>query len=118
MGICGGFQVMFESSEEGFESGLGICQGTIERLNSDCFPHVGSKLVSDGNKYYFLNCFGAPLIKLPGETKTYKIFERDYIASWQYKKFAGFQFHPEVSGKSGRNIFIKTLDILNSNISN
>ena len=27
MGICGGFQVMFEFSEEGSENGLGICEG-------------------------------------------------------------------------------------------
>ena len=112
MGICGGYQVMFESSEEGPENGLGICEGKVERLKSDIFPHVGPKNVSDGNNYYFLNCYGAPLVNLPGEVNTYKILDNDYMASWQCDKFAGFQFHPEVSGESGRKIFLRYLDNL------
>jgi glutamine amidotransferase len=44
LGICLGMQILFESSEEGQESGLGIIQGQVKRFSSEpnlTIPHMG-----------------------------------------------------------------------------
>jgi glutamine amidotransferase len=44
LGICMGLQVLFESSEEGEEPGLGIIAGKVRRFNSEPeikIPHMG-----------------------------------------------------------------------------
>lgn len=44
LGICLGLQILFESSEEGVEPGLGIIAGTVRRFHSEpglTIPHMG-----------------------------------------------------------------------------
>ena len=44
LGICLGLQILFESSEEGKEPGLGIVAGTVRRFKSEpgiTIPHMG-----------------------------------------------------------------------------
>lgn len=44
LGICLGLQILFESSEEGQEKGLGIFPGTVRRFQSEpglTIPHIG-----------------------------------------------------------------------------
>lgn len=44
LGICMGLQVLFDSSEEGVEPGLGIISGTVRRFRSEpgiTIPHMG-----------------------------------------------------------------------------
>lgn len=44
LGICLGLQILFESSEEGSEPGLGIIPGTVKRFRSEpgiTIPHMG-----------------------------------------------------------------------------
>ncbi|MBE9193336.1 imidazole glycerol phosphate synthase subunit HisH [Gloeocapsopsis crepidinum LEGE 06123] len=44
LGICMGLQVLFDSSEEGVEPGLGIISGTVRRFKSEpgiTIPHMG-----------------------------------------------------------------------------
>ena len=44
LGICLGLQIMFEGSEEGTESGLGIFPGTVRRFQPEpdlTIPHMG-----------------------------------------------------------------------------
>ena len=44
LGVCLGLQILFESSEEGKEAGLGIIQGTVKRFQSEpdlTIPHMG-----------------------------------------------------------------------------
>ncbi|MGB3401291.1 MAG: imidazole glycerol phosphate synthase subunit HisH [Microcoleaceae cyanobacterium] len=44
LGICLGLQILFEGSEEGIESGLGIFPGIVRRFNSEpglTIPHMG-----------------------------------------------------------------------------
>ncbi len=44
LGICLGMQILFESSEEGQESGLGIIQGRVKRFSPEpnlTIPHMG-----------------------------------------------------------------------------
>ncbi len=44
LGICLGLQILFESSEEGVEPGLGVIAGTVRRFRSEpglTIPHMG-----------------------------------------------------------------------------
>lgn len=44
LGICLGLQILFESSEEGVEPGLGVISGTVRRFSSEpglTIPHMG-----------------------------------------------------------------------------
>lgn len=44
LGICVGMQILFEGSEEGQESGLGIIAGTVQRFKTEpniTIPHIG-----------------------------------------------------------------------------
>lgn len=44
LGICLGLQILFESSEEGTEPGLGVIPGTVKRFRSEpgiTIPHMG-----------------------------------------------------------------------------
>ena len=44
LGVCLGLQILFESSQEGKEKGLGIIEGTVKRFESEpnlTIPHMG-----------------------------------------------------------------------------
>lgn len=115
LGICLGFQLLFEESEEfGHHKGLGLLPGKVIRFpNNDlCVPHVGwnqiHKLSShpilidimDNSYFYFVHSFYVE----PALTT-------DLIASTNYgisfsaiagrNNIVGAQFHPEKSQKPG-----------------
>ena len=47
LGVCLGLQLLFESSEEGTERGLGIFKGTVKKLpNNLKIPHMGWNMVN------------------------------------------------------------------------
>lgn len=111
-GICLGYQLMFEGSEEGRGLGLGLFKGYVKRLpNSVRVPHIGWNSlfifrwheildgVKDGSYFYFAHSF-------------YPIAEQsDVCAFTEYgtmiasvatnDNVIGVQFHPERSGKIG-----------------
>jgi len=118
LGICLGYQLLFEKSTEGGEvKGLGILPGTVERFNSSLkVPHMGWNQIKINN----LLC---PLFnRIKDQTNVYfchsyyaKPKDQDVIvASTDYgKNFAsaicrgnlfGVQFHPEKSQTVGLQI--------------
>jgi imidazole glycerol-phosphate synthase subunit HisH len=105
IGICSGMQIMFNSSLEGKENGLGIFNENLSKFSKNPNTHIGwNKIKSDNNtfnnkEYYFCHSYFAPA-------------NRDYlIASSNYgqefssivkkENFYGIQFHPEKSGQNG-----------------
>ena len=109
IGICGGMQIFFESSDEAEGKGAGIFAGKSVKLNS-VVPRLGLEPVSDGNHYYFANTFGVVTQNIFENALTYEVNKQAYLGYFNCNRFAGFQFHPEVSGPTGRNIFRKLLD--------
>jgi len=107
LGICVGFQLLFEGSDEAPRArGLGIFAGTVRRLRTPRVPHMGWNLVEPREPTflrgwaYFANAF-AP-----------DAFVRDAVASTNdgddtFASVAlrgnvlGVQFHPERSGAYG-----------------
>jgi glutamine amidotransferase len=118
LGICLGFQVLFETSEEGGEEpGLGILAGTVKRFPEGELkvPHMGwnsiilkkessrMRLENDGAYFYFVHSYYVeprdPSIVL-AETE----YGLPFAAGVEVDNLLAFQFHPEKSSRAGLSI--------------
>jgi len=116
LGICLGLQLMFEASDEGQASGLGILAGRVRALPRRAgypIPHMGweallpaavSPLVpADAPQawMYFVHSFAAaPTDPACTTAQVSYAGERITAAVWQ-GSVGACQFHPEKSGPSG-----------------
>ncbi|MBN2190735.1 MAG: imidazole glycerol phosphate synthase subunit HisH [Candidatus Aureabacteria bacterium] len=118
-GICLGYQVLFEGSEEGKEKGLGILKGNVVKFRSaEKIPHMGwntlelsdsgsrcplFKGIKTGDFFYFVHSYYVDAA------------DKQYVSSWtEYgERFASSvftgnifacQFHPEKSQDNGLKI--------------
>lgn len=122
LGICVGMQVLFEFSEEGMTTCLGILSGMVKKIRAAtplCLPHMGwntvkicafSKLMQNIPQHayvYFVHNFSAPV-------SCYTIAETFYGSPFsavvQYRNFMGVQFHPERSGAVGSQLLKNFLE--------
>ena len=107
IGICGGFQIFFESSEESPGKGAGLVPGHVKKLSS-IIPRIGYLDIGNHGHMYFSNSYGVQIEEFNFETvESYRYDDKDYIGCFKYKNLIGFQFHPEVSGNAGKEIFLK-----------
>lgn len=115
LGICLGMQLLFEYSlENGRNTGLGIIEGSVEKIPSIVkVPHMGwnqlnilkkeSKMfygIEEGKNFYFVHSYHV----IP-QNKSIISSTTDYgmeiAASIEYGNICGFQFHPEKSSTDG-----------------
>ncbi len=115
LGICVGFQLLFEHSEEGNTEGLGFLKGDVKRFNSLKVPHMGwnqldikdnSKLFNNAENlsdvYFCHSYYVQPNNKDIISTSTeYGI---TFASSIESENIFGVQFHPEKSQSTGLNI--------------
>lgn len=121
LGICLGQQMLFDSSEEGDATGLGVFEGRVRRLKASRetpAPHVGwSRLktvkesamfegVEDGAYAYFVHSYICPLSE---ETAAVSSYGEPFSAAVASGKVWGCQFHPERSGAVGARILANFL---------
>ncbi len=109
LGICLGFQVLFEESEEGpGVKGLGLFPGRVVRFSVGKIPHIGWNKVEVGRQciledgfYYFVNSYypqpDDEEIKV-GFTEYNSI---EFCSAIESGNIWGVQFHPEKSGNLG-----------------
>lgn len=126
LGICVGFQVLFELGvEHGVEtSGCGVLPGTVARLAARRLPHMGWNTVSPPSgsrlfegigdqRFYFVHSYGAHgVAELAGEVTWCRHEEDRFVAAVEHGPVSGTQFHPEKSGGAGGRIlqnWVKTL---------
>ena len=117
LGICLGFQILFESSEEAPEEyGLGIFDGEVVRFRpvERCLkvPHMGWNRVSasgvgpifDGiparNWFYFVHSYHA-VLRQRGINALVSDHGGEFVAGVVWKNIFAFQFHPEKSSDYG-----------------
>lgn len=126
LGVCVGFQILFEASTEPSQQpavpGLGLWEGRVERLHAPVVPHMGwsslsvpagSSLFSgiQDERFYFVHSYAvhtAPQLPLV-TTATHG--ER-FVAAIEDGALAGTQFHPEKSGDAGAALLRNWLKLL------
>jgi glutamine amidotransferase len=116
LGVCLGFQLIFDNSEEGVESGLGWIKGSFTRFNSskEKVPHIGwseVQSVPDGKllsgmgseeDFYFVHSYYLPVDeKNEKYAKGISHYGVDFISVIEKDNIYGVQFHPEKSQLCG-----------------
>lgn len=123
LGICSGYQILFDSSTElGFHTGLSLIGGTVGKLTDDVvIPHMGWNKVSlpedmdlfaglGGEQFfYFAHSFCADVKDKQTKIASTEYGGHDIVASVQKDNLYGVQFHPEKSSTAGLNV-LKNFD--------
>jgi len=124
LGICLGLQLLFESSEEGLNRGLGLVKGKIKKIppiKNQRIPHIGwcnlifskknkfSSPNSHNNWFYFDHSYHA----VPCERDIISAYVEygaiNLTAIIEYENLVACQFHPEKSGKAGEYLIYQWL---------
>ena len=123
LGICVGFQLLFESGEE-FESvdGLGLLPGRVTRLPGDVpVPHIGWNRLHDAAEHplleglrdryvYFVHSYAPEGV--PGDLCLARCTPgRAFPAVAGRGRVMGTQFHPERSGEAGLRLLRNYLEM-------
>ena len=119
LGICLGFQLMFEGTEEsggieGFSFFKGTCQSltnydkTNLRVGWYKLPKNKEILDNNANYFYFNHSYGINKKNFSKYNKCSSSFIENSVAWAAKDKLYGFQFHPEKSQMAG-NKLIKNL---------
>lgn len=123
LGICLGMQILYKSSEEAKEvKGLGIINRKIKKIDSNdqikiTVPHIGwnrvlikeqsrekiDKIVKN-KKFYFSHSFADKVTK-DINCPSFNYGANIYCSIVKYRNLIASQFHPELSGKAGQEIF-------------
>lgn len=123
LGICVGYHLLTESSEEGQEQGLGWLDAKTVKFKDPSqqfkIPHMGWNTVQLKNENFFNKNEFSELIEprfyfvhsyfVNANKQSDVVFETDYInpfaAAMKSKNIVGIQFHPEKSHRFGMAIF-------------
>lgn len=120
LGICLGMQLMCETSEEGYEIGLGWLNASVERINgiNVRLPHMGwnelrilncnSIIPTDMDhlRYYFVHSYAVRCKNMSDVVAT-SYYGSEFVSAFQKENIYGVQFHPEKSHRFGRQLFEK-----------
>ncbi len=133
LGICLGLQLMFESSDEGKEKGLGLIKGKVKSLpitKGENIPHMGwapliqnkkcPLLESDNiNQWmYFVHSYAAIPSNIEDVAASVKFGDTKITALIWKDNLAACQFHPEKSGKSGEILLSNWINWLTAQVIN
>jgi len=120
LGICLGLQILFDSSEEGTEAGLGIIAGTVRRFRSQpnlTIPHMGWNQLtySQPNLSLWQNLPSSPYVYFVHsyyvdpqdstvQAATVTHGDQTVTAAIAQDNLIAVQFHPEKSADNGIQI--------------
>jgi imidazole glycerol-phosphate synthase subunit HisH len=124
LGLCLGLQLLFQSSEEGPERGLGVFKGRVKKFKHGLkVPHMGwnslaveqkkcpiFKGITPKDYFYFVHSFYAvPSDKNVAASAT--PYGMDFCSAvWKNNVYAT-QFHPEKSQAAGQRIIKNFVDL-------
>ena len=118
LGICLGFQLLFDSSEEGSKSvnpkGLGFFPNSVEPIYSNFGMKTGwfqvkSRVYAAGEDFYYFNHrFGVK--KMNNEEDVLSVCADGVIAEVRKDNIRGVQFHPEKSQLAGRRYLRRVIE--------
>ncbi|MGZ8258678.1 MAG: imidazole glycerol phosphate synthase subunit HisH [Methylotenera sp.] len=127
LGICIGLQMLFEQSEEGNASGLGLFKGIVKRFaaadmkdsngnklkvphmgwnqvyqtkNSQSQPHVLWQGIADGSRFYYVHSY---YVQPENESITsgFSEYPHRFTSAIAVNNLFAVQFHPEKSASAG-----------------
>ncbi|MCT7965459.1 imidazole glycerol phosphate synthase subunit HisH [Laspinema sp. D1] len=117
LGVCLGLQILFDSSEEGKEPGLGIIPGVVRRFKSEpglTIPHIGwNRLeltqpevplwqhLQDQPWLYFVHSYYVDPIDSTVTAATVTHGSQTVTAAIARDNLVAVQFHPEKSSTAG-----------------
>lgn len=117
LGICLGLQILFESSEEGVEPGLGVIAGKVRRFRSEpglTIPHMGwNQLEFPGPNLplweslpaqpwvYFVHSYYVDPVDLEVRSAIVTHGSQNVTAAIAKDNLMAVQFHPEKSSSTG-----------------
>jgi glutamine amidotransferase len=123
LGVCLGMQLLFESSEEGRQPGLGFIRGAVRRFSGSDFldrklkiPHMGwnsisprknawlSRETDDEQRFYFAHSYHVVCIDDADVSATCH-YGYDFTCAIQHENIFATQFHPEKSHRFGLGVF-------------
>lgn len=113
LGICLGFQLLFDASDEGGAATLGLLAGrTGPLVDAPTLPHIGWNSVefvrphplfegvADGSYFYFVHSF-VPAPADEGLVIARTTHGRPFASAVARGSLYGLQFHPEKSSEAG-----------------
>jgi imidazole glycerol phosphate synthase glutamine amidotransferase subunit len=123
LGICLGFQLLFEGSDEDGAETLGVLTGrTVRLVDAPTLPHIGWNQVertrphpvfdgiADGADFYFVHSYaGAPTGSSTGAILAWTTHGRPFVSAVAVGNLIGVQFHPERSGRDGLRFLANVL---------
>lgn len=120
VGVCLGMQLMFNRSDEGAGTGLGLFAGEVTRLNSRRTPHIGWNSLDDVADRLFVKSgmsvayYANGFVARPHDTShviAWSTHEQDrFPAAIRDGRLIGVQFHPEKSSDAGVRFLHAALD--------
>lgn len=122
LGICVGHQILFgDGVEHGRNAaGLGVFDGTVERLGSERLPHMGwntvdvakgSRLLAGlaGERFYFVHSYGVHDAPADALVSWAEHGGDRFVAAVERGAVCSTQFHPEKSGAAGAKLLANWL---------
>ena len=120
LGICMGLQVLFETSEEGSDPGLGLVPGHVQKFVSEpgiAVPHMGWNLLSlrqpdlklwsglpENAWMYFVHSFYVNPTEQSVQSAVITHGTQTVTASIAIDNLMAVQFHPEKSSDAGMKL--------------
>jgi imidazole glycerol-phosphate synthase subunit HisH len=116
LGICIGFQVMFDTSEESKGQGLGLIDGRVLKFKKVRIPHMGwntvkttragakdpiMKGIPKTSYFYFANSFAPAPMGKEGTVLAESDYGSNFPSVMRKANTYGTQFHPEKSSRFG-----------------
>ncbi|MGQ9800619.1 MAG: imidazole glycerol phosphate synthase subunit HisH [Candidatus Saccharicenans sp.] len=112
LGICLGFQLLFEKSEETpAETGFSFFKGHCQKIRADKVPHTGWNTVrvvredqifeglNQAEFFYFVHSYA--VYSTEEEVLGLTEYGNDFVSVIKSGRIYGVQFHPEKSGETG-----------------
>ena len=125
LGICLGFQLLFEESEEGEMNGLGLIKGKVKKfINRPHIrvPHMGWNIIKPESdsilfdksneiplRFYFVHSYYAECSHAD-DISAKCTYGDEFTCSIENGNILGVQFHPEKSHKFGIKLFKRFLN--------
>jgi glutamine amidotransferase len=127
LGICLGFEILFDASDEGDAETLGLLAGrTVALRDAPTLPHIGWNVVRavrphplfdgipDGSYFYFVHSF-APVPAHDGIVVAQTDHGHPFASAVAKGSLYGLQFHPEKSSDAGLRLLSNFLRLVAAN---